>query len=49
MKDFPKTWVLTGNGLTIQDNKRTETLFSTFQKNPVEHNDPKSINWTWPS
>ena len=29
--------------------KRTETLFSTFQKNPVEHKDPKSINWTWPS
>ena len=36
------------NGKTVcrfqTKKKRTETLFSTFQKNPVEHKDPKSIN-----
>ena len=45
MKDFPKTWVLTGNSLTIQDNKKTETYFSAFQKTPVRLKDPKTVNW----
>ena len=25
--------------------KRTETIFSTFQKTSVGHQDPKAINW----
>ena len=29
--------------------KWTETIVSTFQNIPVEHKDPKRINWTWPS
>ena len=40
------------NGKTVwkfRTIKRTETLLSTFYKNPVEHKDPKSIHWTWPS
>ena len=44
-KDLPKTWVLTGKQFEdFRRKKRTETLFSTFQKNPVKHKDPKSIN-----
>ena len=29
--------------------KRTETLFSTYQKKPVEHKDSERLNWTRPS
>ena len=39
------------NGKTVwrlQTKKRTETLMSTFQKNPVELTAPKYINWIWP-
>ena len=35
------------NGKTVRGFrtlKRTETLLLTFQKNPVKHKDPKSIN-----
>ena len=28
----------------FQTKKRTETLFSTFQKNPMERKNPKSVN-----
>ena len=39
-KDQTKTWVLTGKQFEDFRRKRTETLISTFQKNPVEHRDP---------
>ena len=42
-KDLLKTWVLTGKqfeGFRLK--KRTELLFSAFQKNPVEHTALKS-------
>ena len=32
----------------FQTKKRTETLFSTFQKNPVGHQDPTAVNWLSP-
>ena len=35
--------------LKISDEKKTETLFSTFQKNPMEQKDPERVNWTKPS
>ena len=47
MKDIPKTWVLTGKQFEDFRRKKkdeTGTLFSTFQKNPVEHKDPESVN-----
>ena len=44
MKDISKTWVLTGNSLKISDKKITKTIFSTFQKKPVDYKDPKNIN-----
>ena len=50
MKDLPITWVSTWKQFEdFRLKKRTETLFSTFQKKSVEHKDPKSINWTWRS
>ena len=33
----------------FQTKKRAETLFSTFQKNPLEHKGHGSVNWTRPS
>ena len=45
MKGLPKTWVLRGKQFEdFRRKKRTETLFSTFQKNPVGHQDPKAVN-----
>ena len=35
MKDLSKIWVLTGKQFEdFRQKKRTETIFSTFQKNP---------------
>ena len=49
IEGLPKTWVITGNSLKISDEKkRTEKFFSTFQKSPVGHEDPKVINWISP-
>ena len=47
LRDLSKTWVLAGKQFEDFRQKRTETLFSTFQKTQVEHKDTKSINWTW--
>ena len=47
-KDLPKTWVLTGKHFE-EFRRKKETLFSSFQKNPVEHKDPEGVNWTRPS
>ena len=45
MKDIPKTWVSTGKQFEdFRLIKRTGTLISTFQKNPVEHKDPGSVD-----
>ena len=45
MKDIPKTWVLTGKQFGhFRRKKRTGTIFSTFQKNPVEHKDHESVH-----
>ena len=50
LKDLPKTWVLTGKQFEdSRRKKRTKTILSTIQKNPVKHKDPKSIDGTWPS
>ena len=32
----------------FQTRKKTETLFSTFQKTPVGHQDPEAIKWISP-
>ena len=49
MKDLSKTWVLSWEHFEDLRRKKTEKLFLTFQKNPVEHLAPKSIyrirNW----
>ena len=44
MKDLSKTWVLTGKQFEDFRQKKTETLFSTFQKPPVGPQDPDAIN-----
>ena len=36
-KDLMKTWVSTGKFLKISDERKTETIFSTFEKRSVEH------------
>ena len=48
MKDIPKIWVSTGKMFEDFRQKKTETLFSTFYKTPVGHQDPKAINWLSP-
>ena len=42
-KDLPKTWGFNGEKFELFRQK-TETLFSTFQKNPVEQKDPEHVN-----
>ena len=32
------------NSLKISGDKKTETIFSTIQKNPVENKDPERVN-----
>ena len=45
----PENMGFKGKSLKISDEKkRTETLFSTFQKNPVGHQDSKAVNWLSP-
>ena len=34
MKDSPKTWVLTGNSLTIQDNKKNRNIVLDLPEKP---------------
>ena len=41
MNDLSKTWVLTWEHFEDLRRKKTEKLFLTFQKNPVEHMAPK--------
>ena len=43
-KDLPIKCVLTGKQFEGSDEKRTETVFSTFQKNPVEFKDSERVN-----
>ena len=42
-QDLSKTWVLTGKQFEDFRQRRTETLCSTSQKNPVEHKDPERV------
>ena len=45
MKDLPKHGFQMENSVKISDEKkRTETLFSTFQKNPMEHKDSERVS-----
>ena len=48
LKDLSKTWVLTGKHFEVFRQKKTDTLFSTFQKHRMKHKDFKSISWLWP-
>ena len=47
-KDIQKAWVLMGKQFEDFRQKKTETLFSTFQKNPMKHTAVKYNNWIWP-
>ena len=49
MKDVSNTWVVTENSLKILDDKKNRNIVIDLSKKPVEHKDPKNINWTWPS
>ena len=43
IKDLWKTWVLTRK--QFEDFRRKkQTVFSTFQKTPVGHQDPEAVN-----
>ena len=44
MKDLSKTWVLKGKHFEDFRQKKTGTIFSTIQKTPVGHQNPKPIN-----
>ena len=45
----PENMCFKGRTVWRFQTKKTETLFSTFQKKPVEHKDPERVNWTRPS
>ena len=47
-EDVSKTWILTGKQFEDFRRKRTETLFSTFQKTSAGKQDPKAIIWCPP-
>ena len=44
MKELTKTWVSKGKQCKDFRQKKTETLFSTFEKTSVGRHDPKHIS-----
>ena len=44
MKDLPETWVLRRKQSEDLRRKKRETLFSTFQKHPMEYKDLDRVN-----